>query len=47
MACGPKCLSAAGPTITNVIFEYWTSGVITPGWSYVAPLMQTYIVDRG
>jgi hypothetical protein len=39
MGCDPKCLFAAGPDITNVMFEYWTSEVPS-----VPPLMQTWSV---
>ena len=39
MGCGPKCLFAAGPDITNVMFEYWTSEVPS-----VPPLIQTWSV---
>ena len=41
IACGPKCLFAAGPPNTIVMFEFWTVN-----WPSFPPLTQTCSVDE-
>ena len=42
MACDPKCLAAAGPPNTSVMFEFGNEN-----WTSFPPLTQTCSVEEG